>query len=175
MHLFLLFSLLFISNNLFAQTELVINKLETSNLSSQNINFFYIDNKNFSWIGTNQGLNRSDGTINNTFKSNPFDSTTINNNIVFDCFQLDNNGLYIKSAGGLDYYNFKNYNFDRISGGSKTIYHKIIDDKIIFSTEGNGIYLYNTISDKLENFKFDPRNPLSISSSNFSKDQNEII
>ena len=37
-----------------SQNNLSISKLEIDGLSSQDINFFFIDNRNFSWIVTDQ-------------------------------------------------------------------------------------------------------------------------
>ena len=70
----------YLTYNYKSQNDLNVSKLEVNDLSSQDINFFFIDNRNFSWIGTNQGLNKNDGSINEVFRSNPFDSTTLINN-----------------------------------------------------------------------------------------------
>ena len=80
-----------------SQNNLSISKLEIDGLSSQDINFFFIDNRNFSWIGTDQGLNKNDGTLNQIFRSNPFDSTTLSNNSVLQSFQINDNGTFFKS------------------------------------------------------------------------------
>jgi len=151
-----------------SQNDLIISKLEIDGLSSQDINFFFIDNRNFSWIGTDQGLNKNDGTLNQIFRSNPFDSTTLINNNVYNSFQINDNGTFFKSNGGLDFYNYKNYSFKRITAESKPIHQITLDENIIFTTENKGIYQYNPLNETLDNFRFDPRNPLSISSSNLT-------
>ena len=158
-----------------SQNDLIISKLEIDGLSSQDINFFFIDNRNFSWIGTDQGLNKNDGTLNQIFRSNPFDSTTLINNNVYNSFQINDNGTFFKSNGGLDFYNYKNYSFKRITAESKPIHHISLDDNIVFTTENKGVYKYNPLNETLDNFRFDPRNPLSISSSNFAENQNDIL
>ena len=158
-----------------SQNNLSISKLEIDGLSSQDINFFFIDNRNFSWIGTDQGLNKNDGTSNQIFRSNPFDSTTLINNNVYNSFQINDNGTFFKSNGGLDFYNYQNYSFKRITAESKPIHQITLGETIIFTTENKGVYQYYPLNETLYNFRFDPRNPLSISSSNFSENQNDIL
>ena len=46
----------------------------------------------------------------------------IDNN-VFGVFQIDNNGVFVKSNEGLDYFNYSNFNFKRIQDKSKPIHH----------------------------------------------------
>tara|TARA_B100002052_G_scaffold39979_1_gene32119 strand:+ start:2390 stop:5704 length:3315 start_codon:yes stop_codon:yes gene_type:complete len=165
----------FINYISFSQSNILIKKQEIDNLSSEKVNSIFIDNKTFSWISTPEGLNRFDGKNNNVFRSNPFDSTTLINNNVLGVFQIDNDGVFIKSIEGLDYFNYSNFNFKRIQDKSKPIHHIINENKLFFTTESEGLFQYDLNNNKLENFKFDPRNPLSISSSNFSETQNQIV
>ena len=53
----------------YSQSNIEINKVEISDLSSQKINNLNLDNRNFNWISTNDGLNRYDGKINTIFKT----------------------------------------------------------------------------------------------------------
>ena len=159
----------------FSQSNILIKKQEIDNLSSEKVSSIFVDNKTFSWISTPEGLNRFDGKNNTVFRSNPFDSTTIIDNNVFEVFQIDNNGVYIKSNEGLDYFNYSDFNFKRIQDKSKPIHHIFKENKLFFSTESEGLFVYDLSKNQIDNFKFDPRNPLSISSSNFSENQNQII
>ena len=70
----------FINYISFTQSNIIIKKQEIDNLSSEKVNSIFVDNKTFSWISTPEGLNRFDGNDNTIFRSNPFDSTTINDN-----------------------------------------------------------------------------------------------
>ena len=166
---------LFIDYFSFSQSNILIKKQEVNNLSSEKVNSIFVDNKTFSWISTAEGLNRFDGKNNTVFRSNPFDSTTLINNNVLGVFQIDRNGVFIKSIEGLDYFDYSNFNFKRIQDKSKPIHHVFKENKLFFSTESEGLFLYDLNKNEIENFKFDPRNPLSISSSNFSENQNQII
>ena len=159
----------------FSQSNILIKKQEIDNLSSEKVSSIFVDNKTFSWISTPEGLNRFDGKNNTVFRSNPFDSTTIIDNNVFEVFQIDNNGVYVKSNEGLDYFNYSDFNFKRIQDKSRPIHHLFEDNKLFFSTETEGLFVYDLNKNDINNFKFDPRNPLSISSSNFSENQNQII
>ena len=98
----------------YSQSNIEINRLEISDLSSQNINNLNLDNRNFNWISTNDGLNRYDGKINTIFKSNPFDEKTISNNNINFTHQINNEGIFIFTSSGLDFYNYSTLDFERI-------------------------------------------------------------
>src|SRR6056297_118464 len=55
-------------------------------LSSAKIQCIIQDSIGFLWIGTDNGLNRFDGYTFKSFKHNPDDSTSINNNNINDLF-----------------------------------------------------------------------------------------
>ena len=148
----------------FSQSNYLINKFEVENITSNNINSIYLDNNNFFWISTPDGLNRFDGEINSIFKSNPFDSTTLSNNLIFETFQIDNRGIYIKSTSGLDYFSYSNNSFQRIDINSP-IYHIKNNNNLLITSKNDGVYILNLEDNSIKNLKFDPRNPLSISSS----------
>ena len=85
--------LLLVYNSTFSQSNFLINKFDVENISAENINSIFLDKNNFFWVSTPEGLNRYDGSINSIFKSNPFDSTTLSNNLVYETFQIDNNDI----------------------------------------------------------------------------------
>ena len=166
--------LLFINYISFSQSNFLINKFDVENISSENINSILLDKNNFFWVSTPEGLNRYDGSLNSIFKSNPFDSTTLSNNLVYETFQIDNNGLYIKSNSGLDYFSYSKNNFFRTDVRSP-LYHTRDNKNMYLSSKNDGVFILNLENQTSDNLKFDPRNPLSISSSNFTIDQNDII
>ena len=61
----------------YSQSNIEINRVEITDLSSEKIKNLNLDNRNFNWISTNDGLNRYDGKINTVFKSNPFDLASL--------------------------------------------------------------------------------------------------
>ena len=166
--------LLFIVNTSRSQSNFLINKFDVENISSENINSILLDKNNFFWVSTPEGLNRYDGSINSIFKSNPFDSTTLSNNLVYETFQINNNGLYIKSSSGLDYFSYSKNNFIRTDVRSP-LYHTRDNKNLYLSSKNDGVFILNLKNQTSNNLKFDPRNPLSISSSNFTTFQNDII
>jgi ligand-binding sensor domain-containing protein len=166
--------LLLVYNSTFSQSNFLINKFDVENISAENVNSIFLDKNNFFWVSTPEGLNRYDGSINSIFKSNPFDSTTLSNNFVYETFQIDNNGIYIKSSSGLDYFSYSKNNFFRTDVRSP-LYHTRDNKNLYLSSKNDGVFILNLENQTSDNLKFDPRNPLSISSSNFTTYQNDII
>ena len=148
----------------YSQSNIEINRLEISDLSSQKINNLNLDNRNFNWISTNEGLNRFDGINNTIFRSNPFDNKTISNNSSKSVFQIDNDGVFITTSSGLDYFNYEKLEFERIESKSSPTSFYSYDNYVFIPTEEEGLFIYDTKNDSiLDDLKFDPRNPLSIS------------
>ena len=166
--------LLLVYNYTFSQSNFLINKFQVENISSENVNSIFLDKNNFFWITTPDGLNRYDGSINSIFKSNPFDSTTLSNNLVFETFQIDNEGLFIKSTSRLDYFSYSKNSFLRTEILSP-IYHTKNENDLFLTSKNDGVFIFNTENFQSLNLKFDPRNPLSISSSNFDEKQNQVL
>ena len=160
----------------YSQNGLVFRKLEIPGISSENVNSIFIDNKGFNWISTNEGLVRFDGINSSLFRSNPFDQNTISDNSINKVIQVDNNGVFISTSSGLDYFDYKNLSFKRIESNSSPTSNYKYSKYLFTSTENEGIFIYDIENDSIiDNLKFDPRNPLSISSSNYSNKQNDNI
>ena len=160
----------------YSQNGLVFRKLEVPDISSENVNSIFIDNKGFNWISTNEGLVRFDGINSSLFRSNPFDQNTISDNSINKVIQVDNNGVFISTSSGLDYFDYKNLSFKRIESNSSPTSNYKYSKYLFTSTENEGIFIYDIENDSIiDNLKFDPRNPLSISSSNYSNKQNDNI
>ena len=173
-YIILLFLLIFY--DLKSQSSLNYNFLEIPDISSNDIKSIFIDKKGFNWISTNEGLNRFDGINNTIFRSNPFDNKTISNNSSKSVFQIDNDGVFITTSSGLDYFSYEKLEFERIESKSSPTSFYSYDNYVFIPTEEEGLFIYDTKNDSiLDDLKFDPRNPLSISSSIFSDSQNENI
>ena len=164
---------LFVSYISFSQSNFLLNKFEVENISSENVKSIFLDNNNFFWISTSDGINRYDGSLNSIYKSNPFDSTTLSNNSVLETFQISDDGLFIKSASGLDYFSYSKNTFQRIDINAP-ISQKKYDNTLIITSKNDGVFILNIDDFSIKNLKFDPRNPLSISSSNFNNNQNQV-
>ena len=171
--IFLFFLLSFKSNS---QDGLVFRKIEIPNLLTENINSIFVDNRGFNWISTEEGLVRYDGINSTFFRSNPFDENTISDNSIKNVFQADSDGVFISTQTGLDYFDYNKLLFKRIESGATPTSNYKFSNFLFTSTENQGLFIYDLKKDTIiENLKFDPRNPLSISSSNFSSNQNDNI
>lgn len=94
----------------FAQAPaLFFEKITTdNNLSNNKVNCIVQDNRGFIWIGTNDGLNRFDGTNFIIYRNKPGDSSSISGNIITGLLQDANDDLWIATAdGGLCRYNYR--------------------------------------------------------------------
>ena len=164
---------LFVSYISFSQSNFLLNKFEVENISSENVKSIFLDKNNFFWISTSDGINRYDGSLNSIYKSNPFDSTTLSNNSVLETFQISDDGLFIKSTSGLDYFSYSKNTFQRIDIDAPISQTKY-DNSLIITSKNDGVFILNLEDFSTKNLKFDPRNPLSISSSNFNSYQNQV-
>ena len=119
---------------------------------------------------------RFDGINSTIFRSNPFDENTISDNSIKNVFQGDSDGVFISTQTGLDYFDYNKLIFKRIESSATPTSNYKFSNFLFTSTENQGLFIYDLKKDTIiENLKFDPRNPLSISSSNFSSNQNDNI
>lgn len=88
---------------------LYFNKITTQDgLSHNQVNCIHQDRRGFTWIGTNDGLNRFDGKYFTVFNHKPGDSTTISGNIITDILEDAEGILWIATAdGGLSCYDYR--------------------------------------------------------------------
>ena len=167
---------LIICGNSYSQSNLNYTKVEIPEISSVDVKSIFIHSQGFNWISTAEGLNRFDGINNTIFRSNPFDNKTISNNFSKAVFQVDDDGVFITTSAGLDYFNYKNLEFERIESKSSPTSYYSYENYVFIPTEKEGLFIYDVENDTIiDDLKFDPRNPLSISSSNFTEAQNDNI
>ncbi|SHN08437.1 Signal transduction histidine kinase [Cyclobacterium lianum] len=77
--------------------EITFRKLKTSpSLSSGNVQAIFQDPDGYLWFGTNNGLNRFDGTSLKVYFRDEGDSTTISGSSIYDIFQGPEGNLWIK-------------------------------------------------------------------------------
>jgi signal transduction histidine kinase/ligand-binding sensor domain-containing protein len=111
-------------------------------LSHNKVNCIVQDKRGFVWLGTNDGLNRYDGTRFTVYKNTPGTTTTISGNIITDLFEDEQQILWIATAdGGLTRYDYrlepaKQFRqFKNLPGDSSSIPVNIIN-KIVQDTAG---------------------------------------
>ena len=110
MKIFLTYLLLFFCLLCKAQpSTLYFRNLNTGNgLSHNKVNCITQDKRGFSWIGTEDGLNRYDGNRFQVFRHDPSNAASVSGNIITDLLEDKNGVLWIATAdGGLTKYNYR--------------------------------------------------------------------
>lgn len=127
-------------------------------LSSNNVSCFVQDKIGFLWIGTNNGINRFDGT---NFKSYKFDvrstASLSSSNILSLCFDKRNR-LWVGTAYGMNLYDSQNDKFLRIAASPKVtsqylnVLYEDNSGRILAGTS-HGIAYYNETNKKVDLIK----------------------
>ncbi len=91
------------------QPVLYFKKINNSNgLSNNKVNCILQDKRGFTWIGTDDGLNRYDGNNFLIFRNKPGSSVGISGNIIIGLFEDENETIWIATSdGGLNRYNYR--------------------------------------------------------------------
>lgn len=77
-------------------------------LSNNKVNCIIQDKRGFTWIGTDDGLNRYDGNNFYIFKNKPGDSSSLSGNTITDLFEDKQGILWIATAdGGITRYDYR--------------------------------------------------------------------
>lgn len=105
-------SYLFLFFHLLARAQpstLYFRNLNTGNgLSHNKVNCITQDKRGFTWIGTDDGLNRYDGYRFQVFRHDPSNAATISGNIITDLLEDKNGVLWIATTdGGLTKYDYR--------------------------------------------------------------------
>jgi len=143
----------------FAQpSTLYFRNLNTGNGLSQNkINCIIQDKRGFTWIGTDDGLNRYDGHRFQVFRHDPSNSATLSGNMITDLLEDKNEILWIATAdGGLSRYDYrlppdKQFQQFKHSPSDSTsipvnIINALLEDAsgdLWLATSGNGVLRFN--------------------------------
>lgn len=109
------------------------------------------DKYGFVWISTVHGLNRWDGYEVETFRHDPFDSTSIHSNFVTALSQSSDGDIYIGTADkGVSKYDYKNevfvnLGFDTVVSRTPQVNHVLCDSmgQVWIHSAFSGLYLYN--------------------------------
>ena len=147
-------------------------------LSSKNVEDIAHQANGLIWVATDEGLNVFYDDEKHVFYSNIQDSLSLLNSKVNQIKVTSNGALIALTQDGLNVFDSDKFNFKQIKLDSKPV--SIVEDVIYKSlwvaTENSGYYLINNNFKIKGHYTFDPLNPLSISTSNFSNsDDNSII
>lgn len=150
----------------------------TDGLSHNRVICVVQDQQGFMWFGTMSGLNRYDGYQFKVFKRDPFDSTSLPDNMV-EALTLDQLGrIWIRTPQGLCLFNSETENFDRELSFISQYYNNSVphlnniipcgNSLIYLIYEGTGLIKYNIFNQDNTILYPSPNNPHSISSENIS-------
>lgn len=134
----------------------------TEGLSQSQAYCFLQDSRGYLWIGTQDGLNRFDGSEFKVFKNDPFDSTTLTHNWVWSIAEDNHGDLWIGTFQGLCKYvrqedRFVQYyhhlaDTTSISGNRTNFVVKDKKGRLWISAWGNGINLYDEKTNSFKRF-----------------------
>jgi len=119
-------------------------------LSQNSINGIVQDDLGFTWIATQDGLDKYDGYSIKQFRNNPDDFNTISDNNISSIYKDPHGDIWIGSENGnlsrCNPWLEEFHNFGNIAQGYgiRTIIQ--INDELWCGTWGGGIFIYNTIN-----------------------------
>lgn len=141
----ILFLLFICFNGLKSQNKTAIrfqNLTISDGLSQSSISSITQDKYGFIWIGTQDGLNRYDGQVFNTYYKNQADSASIISNTI-NCLSYDsiNDFLWVGTNKGISYLDYKTQIFHNSISNIGDVNHLFLDNK--------GAIWFNSIKDGL--------------------------
>ena len=147
-------------------------------LSSKNVEDIAHQANGLIWVATDEGLNVFYDDEKHVFYSDIQDSLSLLNSKVNQIKVTSNGVLVALTQDGLNVFDSDKFNFKQIKLDSKpvSIVEDVISKSLWVATANSGYYLINNNFKIKGHYTFDPLNPLSISTSNFSNsDDNSII
>jgi ligand-binding sensor domain-containing protein len=157
--LFLLFAF-FLSDVIQAQN-IRFQRFSVDNGLSQNtVNCIFQDSRGFMWFGTQNGLNKYDGTSFTIFKNSTDDSLSISSNDIYSAFEDENKDLWLGTNSGLSRYNRKLNTFSNFDFALRGQYAMRPVWCIINGSEENslwigasgGLFSFNTVSKQFNHY-----------------------
>jgi len=138
----LLISQFFFGQVAFAQRELNFTALTTKNgLSANTINVIVQDHKGVLWFGTNDGLNRFDGTNVTVYTHNERDSTSLPTNEVISLFEDKSGRLWVGTSGGaLVYYDQRHNSFLSYNGDGSIKRNTVVNTRALYEDSYGNIW-----------------------------------
>ena len=139
-------------------------------LSCNRVSVVMQDSRGFYWIGTEDGLNRFDGSYCKIFRNIKNDSTYISSNVCSNILEDANGDIWIATHMGMNRYDYKTGKFERfflhhpsVSFDRVNIITGLQKDKLgniwIAST---GLWQYNIYTKQIRRFIHDSNNVSSI-------------
>lgn len=141
-----------------SQSQVSFNHFNTAHgLSNGNVLSIFKDSEGIMWFGTEDGLNKYNGTSFEVFSHNPDDANSISSSIVFSVFEDSELNLWVQTHMGLNRYDRKNNNFiplnveDSIIGCKSCILHTSdLHEGKIWSWNNGSVFRYDTKEKKID-------------------------
>ncbi|WP_281171574.1 ligand-binding sensor domain-containing protein [Desulfovibrio inopinatus] len=171
-----LFLSLFSNHSVHAGEDTFFEHLSVSQgLSHSGVYCFLQDSKGFMWIGTEDGLNRYDGTDFKIFRHDPENEKSISHNEVWSIQEDSQGNLWIGTwGGGLNRFNWDTETFTRYMHNEEdttSISHNLVgivqidkNDTVWASTFGGGLNRFDIKKHTFTRYTHDKNNPNSLSS-----------
>ena len=156
--IFLIFLICILPKNIYASKMMNFENLTIDNgLSQATAEAIIQDSDGYIWIGTNDGVNRYNGSEFKVFDANDEDENSIISNYVTALIEDKNKNLWVGTDEGLSKINLNDYSINhyRYNKKNKDIsYYAIIvmymdDDGNLYMGNNKGVYLYN---EKIDDF-----------------------
>ena len=140
-------------------------------LSSSDVNCLLQDKLGFIWIGTDNGLNRFDGTNFKVYRHQQNKSNGISDNSIWSLYEDKEGNIWIGTKEGtLNKFSIISEKFDQIKLGENKFNENSItsileDDAgtIWIGTYSQGLFQYQPASGKINSWKYDPKNKSGLS------------
>ncbi len=166
---------LFITSFAVAQHNIFFKHITTNEgLSQSTVTSILQDDEGFMWFGTQDGLNKFDGSTVKVYKNDPLNPKSISHNLIQTLFKDRTGNIWIGSGeGGLIYFDrekdsFKSYQLNPLdsAGPGRSRVDAIEEDSagnLWIGTYGGGLNFFDIQSKKITNFKNDPLDNRSLS------------
>lgn len=147
---------------------------DTADLSSRTVSSITLDHRGAVWIGTDEGLNLYTNGNTYQFYSDITDTKSLLDSDISKIISTPDRSVVALTASGLSFYNELSFDFSQVPLDSLPtgLFLDPIGDNYWVTTEKSGIAIVNKTKENIANFRTDPLNPLSISTSDF-EDINE--
>jgi ligand-binding sensor domain-containing protein/DNA-binding CsgD family transcriptional regulator len=174
----------FVGGSVFAQRNVSLQQISVRDGLSQNtINCIFQDSRGFMWFGTQNGLNKYDGSSFSIFKHNVGDSTSISSDDVYCAFEDNKKDLWFGTSAGLSKFNrhtntFSNFDFDHNSKYSMRPVWSIIGsarDKKLWIGASGGLFSFDPGSKKITHFLINDSIQHANSALTICEDNNGLI
>jgi signal transduction histidine kinase/DNA-binding response OmpR family regulator/streptogramin lyase len=144
------------------------------------------DKLGFIWMGTDNGLNRFDGSNFKVYRNHPHNPSSISDNSIWSLFEDRSGNIWAGTKGGvlnkyipaLDKFERIKLNENKYTENSITSILEDSEGLIWVGTYSQGLFKYETKSGKITNWRYDPNNKKGLSNNYISsllQDENGFI